>query len=319
MELIKPGTKYDFVGISKPALGLSLVLILAGLLSLIVKGGPNYGIDFTGGSVIQVRFPTPPETDEIRTALQPLGLQDVEIQDFTDNIGDQTHRDFLLRLPLRETEGSPADASRDATAALRDKFGADKVEIVRTETVGPRVGETLRSQAITAVLFGTLMMGVYIWARFELRFGIGAFVALAHDVLVTVGFLSIFNYEFDLNVVAALLTIVGFSVNDTVIISDRIRENMQKDRHGKIGEIINRSINETLSRTIITTGTALLTVVALYLLGGNVIRGFAFSLLVGFVAGTYSTVFIAGPIVQWMDAGDTGDKAKVKAKAKAAA
>lgn len=319
MELIKPGTKYDFVGISKPALGLSLVLILAGLLSLIIKGGPNYGIDFTGGSVVQVRFPTPPSTDEIRAALQPLGMQDVEIQDFTDNVGSASHRDYLLRLPLREEAGSPADSSRGVTAALRDKFGADKVEIVRTETVGPRVGETLRSQAITAVLFGTLMMGVYIWARFELRFGIGAFVALAHDVLITIGFLSIFNYEFDLNVVAALLTIVGFSVNDTVIISDRIRENMQKDRHGKIGEIINRSINETLSRTIITTGTALLTVLALYLLGGNVIRGFAFSLLVGFVAGTYSTVFIAGPIVQWMDAGDTGDKAKVKAKAKAAA
>lgn len=315
MELIKPGSKFDFVGISPTAAAISGLLIVLSLLSLFVKGGPKYGIDFTGGSTVQVRFTTPPEMQEIRAALQPLGLQDAEIQDFTDNVGDATHRDFLIRVPLAEGGKSAIDASRTVSTTLRDKFGTDNVTIVRSEMVGPRVGEALRNQAIMAVLFGTLMMGAYIWFRFELRFGVGAFVALAHDVMLTVGALSVFNYEVDLTIVAALLTIVGFSVNDTVIISDRIRENMLKDRHGKIGEIINRSINETLSRTVITTGTALLTVLSLYLLGGNVIRGFAFSLLVGFLVGTYSTIFIAGPIVLWMDAGTASAKPKAKAAA----
>ena len=151
------------------------------------------------------------------------------------------------------------------------------------------------------MVFATVMMGAYIWLRFEWRFGVGAAVALLHDVLITIGALSLFNYEFDLTIVAALLTIVGFSVNDTVIVSDRIRENMRKDRRAPLATIINRSINETLSRTMLTTGTAILVVLALFFLGGNVIHGFAFTLLVGFIVGTYSSIYIASPIVLFFE------------------
>lgn len=298
MELIKPGTKIDFVGFRYKALTISLSLILIGLISLVAKGGPNYGIDFTGGTVLQVRFTAHPHADEIRAALAPLGMESATIQDFSDSFatGDATKKsEFLIRLPLSEKED--VDATKQLTDALEQKFGKDGFQVLRAETVGPRVGSALRQQAILAVLFATVMMGMYVWMRFELRFGIGAAVALIHDVLVTLGFLSIFNYEVDLTIVAALLTIVGFSVNDTVIISDRIRENMRKNRRDALDVIINQSINETLSRTVITTGTALLVIVALFFLGGNVIRGFAFSLLVGFFVGTLSSIWISSPIV----------------------
>jgi preprotein translocase subunit SecF len=184
---------------------------------------------------------------------------------------------------------------------LEEKFGKGALEVQRVETVGPRVGRELRVRAVLAVMFSTLMMGAYMWFRFELRFGIGAAIALIHDVLMTVGALAIMNYEFDLTIVAALLTVVGFSVHDTVIVSDRIRENMRKSRREPLAKVINNSINETLSRTILTTGTALLVLLALYFLGGNVINGFAFALLVGFIVGTYSSIYIASPIVLWLD------------------
>ncbi len=203
------------------------------------------------------------------------------------------------------------ETSQKLTQAMRDKFGADSFEVQRIEIVGPRVGEALRTQAILAVLFATLMMGVYIWFRFELRFGIGALVALAHDVIITVGALSLFRFEIDLTVVAALLTVVGFSVNDTVIISDRIRENMRKNRKEALAKIVNASINETLSRTIITTGTALFVILALFFLGGNVIHGFAFSLLIGFTVGTYSSIFVASPIVLWFEGSGGSTKKSV--------
>jgi preprotein translocase subunit SecF len=183
------------------------------------------------------------------------------------------------------------------TQALREKFGEGSFEVLRVEAVGPRVGQVLRQKAILAVLAATIMMGIYIWIRFEWRFGVGAAVALFHDVLVTITALVLWNYELDLTIVAALLTVVGFSVNDTVIVSDRIRENMRKDRRSGLAAIINRSINETLSRTVLTTGTATLVITALYVLGGNVIHGFAFTLLVGFIVGTYSSIYISSPVV----------------------
>jgi preprotein translocase subunit SecF len=181
--------------------------------------------------------------------------------------------------------------------ALADQFGADKFEIRRIEFVGPKIGEDLRYRGVMSVIVATIMMGVYIWFRFEFRFGIGAVVALVHDVLVTVGALMLANYEFDLTIIAALLTIVGFSVNDTVVICDRIRENMRKIKRETLESIVNTSINETLSRTILTTGTALMVLFALYLLGGAVIRPFAFALIVGFISGVYSTIFIASPVI----------------------
>ena len=185
--------------------------------------------------------------------------------------------------------------------ALTKQFGAGQFEIRRIESVGPKVGRELRQQGAWSVIAATIMMGFYIWFRFDLRFGMGAVIALIHDVLVTIGALMLAQYEFDLTIVAALLTIVGFSVNDTVIICDRVRENMRKIRRESLESVINLSINETLSRTIITTGTAILVLIALYVLGGGVIRPFAFALLVGFFSGVYSTIFIASPVILLWD------------------
>lgn len=297
MELIKPGTNIDFIGVRNRAFALSAVLIGISILSLIVRGGPNYGVDFAGGTMMHVRFTQPLSANDIRDALEPLNLSDVTIQDFGS--GPSGGADYLIRMPAdtAENEGLPGKAKQ----ALQAKFGESAVDVQRVETVGPRVGADLRMRAILAVLFATLSMGVYLWMRFDLRFGVGAAVALLHDVIVTVGALSLFNYEFDLTTVAALLTIVGFSVNDTVVIADRIRENMHKNRRDSMATLINISINETLSRTILTTGTALLVLLALFFLGGNVINGFAFALLVGFICGVYSTVYVAGPVVLMFD------------------
>jgi preprotein translocase subunit SecF len=221
------------------------------------------------------------------------------IQDF----GQEGANEFLVRIEKVDT--GIAKVSEQLKNSLAEKFGADKFEIRRVEFVGPKIGEDLRWRGTLSVIASTIMMGVYIWirfasafgARFGLSFGVGAVIALIHDVLVTVGALMLAQYEFDLTVVAALLTIVGFSVNDTVVICDRIRENLRKIRRESLENIINISINETLSRTILTTGTALLVLLALYVLGGAVIRPFAFALLVGFVSGVYSTIFIASPVI----------------------
>lgn len=296
MELIKPGTNFDFVGNFRRAYLVSLALILAGVISLIVHGGPNYGIEFAGGTLVQIRFKEPTRIDDVRKALATAELAEAAIQDFGTNGAGPS--EFLIRVPIKGEQLS--DFSAQITSALEAKFGKDSWEIQRMETVGPRVGSELRWRALLAVIAATIMMGVYIWIRFELRFGIGAAVALFHDVLITVGALSLANYEFDLTIVAALLTVVGFSVNDTVIVSDRIRENLRKNRRDPLDKIINRSINETLSRTVLTTGTAILVLLALFFLGGKVINGFAFALLVGFTVGTYSSIFIASPIVYYL-------------------
>jgi preprotein translocase subunit SecF len=208
--------------------------------------------------------------------------------------------EYLIRLPLDANQVEAV--TKSVTSSLVSGFGADQVDILRVEAVGPLVGRALREKALLAVSFATVMMGIYIWARFEWRFGVGAGVALFHDILLTIAALIVWNYEFDLTVVAALLTVVGFSVNDTVIVSDRIRENMRKDRRSSLTSIINRSINETLSRTVLTTGTGLFVVLALFLLGGTVIHGFAFTLLIGFIVGVYSSVYIATPVILFFEA-----------------
>lgn len=293
MEIIRPGTNFPFVGYRNQAMLLSLVLLVVGGAILMLRGGPNLGIDFVGGTLVHVRLVESARTEALRTVLAEAGLPDVDIQE----LGGAKH-EFLIRLPLTPGEDG---VSRVVTEGLRRRFGEDKVEILRVEAVGPRVGRILRERAVLALAFATLMMGLYIWARFEWRFGVGAASALAHDVLLTIAALTVWNYEFDLTVVAALLTVVGFSVNDTVIVSDRIRENMRKDRRTPLESIINRSINETLSRTILTTGTSLLVVLTLYMLGGTVIHGFAFTLMIGFFVGTYSSIYIASPVVLFFE------------------
>jgi len=290
MELIKPGTTIDFVRYSKWALVFSVLLVLLGLASLWYHGGPNYGVDFVGGTVVQVKFTQPTRVADIHQALAAANIANITVQDF-----GQGGNEFLIRIPV--TEAGTEGLSGQIQQGLAGKFGEQAFEVRRLETVGPKVGKDLRRKAMLAVLFSTVMMGVYIAFRFEPRFGVGAAVALLHDVLITAGALSMTNMEFDLTVVAALLTVVGFSVNDTVIVCDRIRENMRKLRRDSLTAIINRSINETLSRTIITTGTAVLVIIALLFLGGEVIHAFAFALLVGFTIGTYSSIYVASPIV----------------------
>jgi preprotein translocase subunit SecF len=294
MELIKPGTKFDFIRFRFIALGISWAVIAIGIFSLIYHGGPNYGIDFTGGVMVHVRFKNTVPVNDIRAALNSAKLGESTIQDFGAG-----GTEFLIRLPVESSETS--GISDSMTQALAEKFGKDGFDVLRVELVGPRVGQDLRQRAVLAVMFATVLMGAYIWLRFELRFGVGAAIALVHDVFIVVGLLSLTGYEIDLTVVAALLTVVGFSVHDTVIVCDRIRENMRKSRRESMASLINRSINETLSRTVLTTGTAILVILALYFLGGNVIRGFAFTLLIGFIVGTYSSIYIASPIVLWME------------------
>jgi preprotein translocase subunit SecF len=299
VEIIPHGTRIDFVGVRSYAVALSAILVLLSVVLWIVKGGPNYGVDFAGGTLLHLRFDAQQRATDVRGLLEKIGQGNAELQDVTGVPGE-----FLIRITDDGTGGE--DVAGGAIQALREATGGEAFEVLRTEMVGPKVGKDLRRKAILAVLASTLMMGIYLTVRFQLRYGAAAAVALAHDVVVTVGALLLFEYEFDLTVVAALLTVVGFSVNDTVIVCDRIRENLRKMRREGLATVANLSINETLSRTVITTGMALLVILALYLLGGSVIHGFAFALLVGFTVGSYSTIFIVTPVVLLF--GDRGKK-----------
>jgi preprotein translocase subunit SecF len=298
MQLIKPGTKIPFTHYRKTAVIISTVVNLA-VLALLFTRGPNLGVDFAGGTMVHLKFQQRMSIPEIRQALEKVDLGGSVIQDF----GQAGANEYLVRLDRASVEiGALGEQIKKA---LSERFGEGNFEVRRIEFVGPKIGEDLRWKGTLSVIAATIMMGVYIWvrfgwnfgSRFGLHFGLGAVIALVHDVLVTVGALLIANYEFDLTIIAALLTIVGFSVNDTVVICDRIRENMRKIKRESLEAIINMSINETLSRTILTTGTTLLVLTALFLLGGAVIRPFAFSLMVGFISGVYSTIFIAAPVI----------------------
>ena len=298
MEFIKPGTRIPFTKYRRVAAILSTLVNIA-VLALLFTKGPNLGVDFAGGTMVHLKFQQKVSIPEIRQALGKSALGDTVIQDF----GEDGSNEFMVR--LEKTSVQIGALGEDIRHGLANQFGQDSFEVRRVESVGPKVGKDLRERGIWSVIAATLMMGVYIWvrfgfsfgARFGLHFGLGAVIALIHDVLVTVGALLVAQYEFDLTIVAALLTIIGFSVNDTVVICDRIRENMRKSRREGLESIINTSINETISRTILTTGTALMVLIALFFLGGGVIRPFAFALLVGFSSGVYSTIFIASPVI----------------------
>ncbi|MGH7897915.1 MAG: protein translocase subunit SecF [Candidatus Binatia bacterium] len=306
IELIKPGINIDFTRYYKYTIGASILTVLLGLLLPLTRG-INYGIDFSGGTLIHLRFGQPVEVGAIREALGTLGSGDTGVQELGGG-----SKEFLVRLPEADPELREG-FSNQVQARLGERFaGKSEFEVLRVESVGPRVGKDLRRKGFLAVAAATVAMGIYIAFRFEIRFGIGAAVALIHDVLVVFIFLCLFNYEFDLNIVAALLTIVGFSVNDNVVISDRIRENMRRNRREAFATLLNRAINETLSRTVLNSGTAIIVALALFLLGGEMIHGFAFALLVGFIVGTYSSIFIASPVVLYLDF-------KPRARTKAAA
>jgi preprotein translocase subunit SecF len=291
------------------AIGLSVIAMLASL-ALYFTRGLNYGVDFKGGSMIELQA-TSGQADvaALRDKLGSLGLGGVQIQGF----GGPS--DVLIR--IEEQPGGDA-AQQVALKKVIDAVGSGYTQR-RVEVVGPAVSSELRTTGMIAVLCGILAIVAYVWFRFEWQFAAGAVVALTHDVLVTVGIFSLFQFEFDLSTVAALLTILGYSVNDTVVVSDRIRENLRKFKKMDLNELLNLSINETLSRTILTGCTAIAALLALYIFGGQVIRNFNFTMLIGVIVGTYSSIFIAAPLLGYLgvkrDWSDQAAKGAVPAKA----
>jgi len=295
MQLIKPDINVDFVGKRNMAFVLSIVLILIGIGSLIVKGGPNYGVDFAGGTLVQLRFEQNTTAGEIKKALIPNVLDNATVQQFGDDANE-----YLIR--AQESDSGLQGLRSQILEALEPVYGAGKVDMRRIEMVGPQVGQELRNQGLMAILYAMIGILVYITWRFEFRFAVGAIVALVHDVLLTLGAFSLFGKEIDLPIIAAFLAIIGYSLNDTIIVYDRIRENVGKYHGSGLALTVNRSINETLSRTILTSGTTLLVVLALFLFGGGVIHNFAFALLIGVLVGTYSSIFVASPIlIAWQE------------------
>jgi len=337
MQFIKPDTKIDFIGKQKIAITLSIVLILISLGSLIVHKGPNFGIDFAGGVLIQIKFSETVPIEKIRDGLTNVGLNDASIQSF----GHAGDHEYLIRTP--KTEMTNSGLSQSVTEALKASTGIAP-EVRRVEVVGPQVGADLRNKALLAIFYMLLLITIYISARFEnklllsgaiagsimavvyfislfnagmivliiaalvvslvifwifkFKYAIGAIVALIHDVVITIGIFSVLNLDFSLPVLAALLTIIGYSLNDTIIVFDRVRENIKGAKPtDSLLDLFNRSVNETLSRTILTSGLTFIVVLALYFLGGEIIHNFAFAMLVGIVVGTYSSIYIASPIV----------------------
>jgi preprotein translocase subunit SecF len=336
MQFIKPGINIDFIGKRKIAFVLSLAMIIVTIFLLIWRGGPNLGVDFSGGILIQVKLETKRTPSEIRDALASLQLQDSIIQEF----GEEGQFEYLIR--VRSTDIQLSGLSDKVKKTLASQLG-EEVEIRRVEMVGPKVGEDLRQKALFAIFYAILFIAIYISGRFELKwlmsivmalslafvvwiastFGVsvtwlilislvvtlglcwalklkyamGAVIALIHDVTITIGAFALTNREISLAIIAAFLTIVGYSLNDTIVVFDRIRENLRRFRRRGFEEVINASINETLSRTILTSTTTLIVVVALFILGGGVIHDFAFAILVGIVVGTYSSIFVASPIL----------------------
>jgi preprotein translocase subunit SecF len=336
MEIIKPGTHIDFVGKRMIAYSTSGALILLSIISLIVHGGPKFGIDFVGGSVIQVKFSQQTPIDKIKEGLRAIDIENATVQ----NMGAASANEFLIRIDA--TDINAQEFTPQLKKALASAVGAE-ADIRRVEMVGPQVGRDLQEKALLAIFFSLIFLAIYISGRFEfkwaqsgivalvlggavyalysfglsmaliivvalavtlalfwvlgLKYALGAILALIHDVTITVGALSLMDKDFTLTVIAALLTIIGYSLNDTIIVYDRIRENIKKLHKTPLGEIINRSVNETLSRTILTAGTVFVVVVALFFLGGDIIHDFAFAMLVGVVVGTYSSIYVASPIV----------------------
>jgi len=290
-EIIKPGTKIDFMGRRRIGFLFSGAVMLIGIISLILHGGPNYGIDFAGGTLVQVKFSQPVAIDAIRGALQAGGLAGGSVQGFEA----EGKGEYLIRLQTSSADLEGLSAA--IKAALTKQFGEKSFEVRRIEMVGPKVGEDLRTKGILATIFAMIGMLIYISFRFDFRFAVGAVVAVAHDVIVTIGVLSITNTEFSIPVLAAILTIVGYSINDTIVVYDRIRENIPKMRREPFEKMLNVTVNETLSRTILTGMSTLMVLIVLFFLGGGVIHDFTFTLIVGIVFGTYSSVYIASATV----------------------
>jgi preprotein translocase subunit SecF len=284
-------TNFDFLGKSKPAILHSVVLILIGIGSLIIHKGPSYGIDFLGGTSIALKFEKNISIGEVRSALSKVGLGEAEIKSFG------AANEILIRVQEREPGTEIAQVIQTEVSKA---FPDNPYAVLTVEKVGPKIGAELRTAAIWAIFISLALILIYISWRFDLKFAVGAIVALFHDVLIPLGVFSLLRLDISLAIIAAFLTIVGFSLNDTIVIFDRVRENLKIFRKETYPNIINISLNQTLSRTILTSGTVFIVVVVLYFFGGEVIHDFAFAMIVGVISGTYSTVFIASPIVvEW--------------------
>lgn len=291
MHLLSKETNINFVGIRKIALAFSAVLLLISAYS-IVTNSLNFGIDFTGGTMIEVGYPQAVDLGEVRTILEQGGYEDALVQNF----GSLT--DVLIRLPVIESENM-AEISNQVVALLQSEQ-TDAIEVRRVEFVGPQVGEELAEDGGLAMVYALIGILIYVALRFEYRFAIASVLALVHDVVITVGFFSLFRLDFDLTVLAAILAVIGYSLNDTIVVFDRIRESFLKMRKAEPLEVINTSINATLGRTIMTSTTTLLVVMALFIFGGEVIHAFATALLIGILVGTYSSIYVAGTAVLLM-------------------
>jgi preprotein translocase subunit SecF len=285
MEILKNKTEFDFMGKFPAALVFSCVLILIGLVSIVIKGGLAYGVDFAGGTLVQLKFDKPPAIEAVREGLKSIDLGDSTIQEFGSK------NDILIR--IQRSEEKLEEVGSRVKDSLKSTFSDSTITVERVEMVGPKVGADLREKALLSMIYSIIGIVIYISWRFEFRYALAAIIALVHDVMITMGAFSLADKEFTLVVVAAFLTIIGYSLNDTIVVFDRIRENLRRRGKSPLREIINTSINQTLSRTLLTSGTTLLVVVALFALGGEIIHDFSFALLIGVGIGTYSSIFIA--------------------------
>lgn len=283
MRQFFPHTNIDFIGKRRICYAVSAIIIIVGLVIFGLRGSKNLGVDFSGGTLEQIMFQKPVKMDDVRNALKEIGYGNASIQQYGES------KEIIIR--------TQEDISKKISEVFKQKFSDNPYEVMRIEIVGPAVGKNLRQNAATSLLLGLVGILVYIMFRFNLKYGVAGVVALFHDVLVAIGAMALTHREFDLTIVAALLTIAGYSINDTVVIYDRIRENLRLVKKAGLAEIVNLSVNQTFSRTILTTGVTMLVVIALLFWGGEVLNNFAFCLFVGMISGVYSTVYIASPLI----------------------
>ena len=295
LRLVPQETNWDFFGRSKLWLGMSIAAVILSIASFFING-LNYGIDFRGGTTIRTESATPVDVAQYRDALASLELGDITISQVFDPTFEADQHVAMIRIQAQDGEEAvTAEVTRAALAALQTVV--PDVKFVSVESVGPKVSGELIQTAILAVASAIGAVLIYIWLRFEWQFALGAVAALVHDVALTIGVFSLVGIKFDLAIIAALLTIVGYSLNDTVVVFDRVRENLRKYKTKALSDLLNLSINETLSRTFMTSFTTLIALVALFVLGGDVIRGFVFAMIWGVLVGTYSSVFVASTIL----------------------